>query len=93
MPHSQPTALQQTVCKIHLDPQYHIFHWGSTILGDSTLCGLIVVGAEPFIDVVMTKYDFQLCTVLTLALFVYMPERWINGGPLMDLHKNMECFT
>ena len=38
MPHSQPTALQQTVCNIHLDPQYHIFHWGSTILGDSTLC-------------------------------------------------------
>ena len=37
MPHSQPTALQQTVCKFHLDPQYHIFHWGSTILGDSTL--------------------------------------------------------
>ena len=38
MPHSQPTALQQTACKFHLDPQYHIFHWGSTILGDSTLC-------------------------------------------------------
>ena len=38
MPHSQPTALQQTVCKFHLDPQYHIFHWGSTILGDSTRC-------------------------------------------------------
>ena len=38
MPHSQPTALQQTVCKFHLDPRYHIFHWGSTILGDSTLC-------------------------------------------------------
>ena len=37
MPHSQPTALQQTVCKFHLDTQYHIFHWGSTILGDSTL--------------------------------------------------------
>ena len=37
MPHSQPTALQQTVCKFHLDPQYHILHWGSTILGDSTL--------------------------------------------------------
>ena len=38
MPHSQPTALQQTVCKFHLDPQYHISHWGSTVLGDSTLC-------------------------------------------------------
>ena len=38
MPHSQPTALQQTVCKFHLDPHYHIFYWGSTILGDSTLC-------------------------------------------------------
>ena len=38
MPHSQPTALQQTMCKFHLDPQYHIFYWGSTILGDSTLC-------------------------------------------------------
>ena len=37
MPHSQPTALQQTACKFHLDPQYHIFHWVSTILGDSTL--------------------------------------------------------
>ena len=37
MPHSQTTALQQTVCKFHLDPQYHISHWGSTILGDSTL--------------------------------------------------------
>ena len=37
MPHSQPTALQQTVCKFLLDPQYHIYHWGSTILGDSTL--------------------------------------------------------
>ena len=24
--------------QISLDPQYHIFHWGSTILGDSTLC-------------------------------------------------------
>ena len=35
MPHSQPTALQQTVCKLHLDPQYHISHWGCTILGDS----------------------------------------------------------
>ena len=35
MPHSQPTA---SVCKFHLDPQYHIFHWGFTILGDSTLC-------------------------------------------------------
>ena len=23
--------------KFHLDPQYHIFHWGSTILGDSAL--------------------------------------------------------
>ena len=38
MPNSQPTAFQQTVCKFHLDPQYHIFHWGSTILGDSKLC-------------------------------------------------------
>ena len=38
MPRSQPTALQQTVCKLHLDPQYHISHWGSTVLGDSTLC-------------------------------------------------------
>ena len=38
MPHSQPTALHQTVSKFHLDPQYHISHWGSTILGDSTLC-------------------------------------------------------
>ena len=37
MPHSQPITLQQTVCKFHLDPQYHISHWGSTILGDSTL--------------------------------------------------------
>ena len=37
MPHSQPTALQQTVCKFYLDPQYHISHWGSTILGDSML--------------------------------------------------------
>ena len=37
MPHSQPTAPQQTVCKFHLDPKYHIFHWWSTILGDSTL--------------------------------------------------------
>ena len=37
MPHSQPTALQQTVCKFHLDPQYHISQWGSTVLGDSTL--------------------------------------------------------
>ena len=36
-PHSLPTALQQTVMKIHLDPQYNIFHWGSTILGVSTL--------------------------------------------------------
>ena len=27
-----------SVCKFYLDPQYHIFHWGSTILGDSTLC-------------------------------------------------------
>ena len=25
MPHSQPTALQQTVCKFHLDPQYHTY--------------------------------------------------------------------
>ena len=40
MPHSQPTALQQIVCKFHLDPQYRISHWGSTILGDSTLCFL-----------------------------------------------------
>ena len=40
MPHSQPTALQQSVCKFHLDPQYHISHWGLTILGDSTLCVL-----------------------------------------------------
>ena len=38
MPHSQPTEPQQTVCKFHLDPQYHIFHWGSIALGDSTLC-------------------------------------------------------
>ena len=38
MPHSQSTTSQQTVCKFHLDPQYHIFHWGSTILGNSTLC-------------------------------------------------------
>ena len=37
MPHSQPTARQQSVCKFHLDHQYHISHWGSTILGDSTL--------------------------------------------------------
>ena len=37
MPHSQPTAPQQTACKFHLDPQYHIFYWGSSILGDSTL--------------------------------------------------------
>ena len=36
-PHSLLTALQQTVMKIHLDPQYNIFHWGSTILGVSTL--------------------------------------------------------
>ena len=25
VPHSQPTTLQQTVCKFHLDPQYHIW--------------------------------------------------------------------
>ena len=37
VPHSQPTAPQQTVLKIHMDPQYNIFHWGFTILGASTL--------------------------------------------------------
>ena len=37
VPHSQPVAPQQTVRKIHLDPQYNIFHWGSTIKGVSTL--------------------------------------------------------
>ena len=37
VPHSQPTLSQQTVCKFHLDPQYNIFHWGSTTLGDSIL--------------------------------------------------------
>ena len=37
MLHSQPTTPQQTVCKFHLDPQYHIFHRGATILRDSTL--------------------------------------------------------
>ena len=37
VPHSQPTASQQTVCKFHLDPKYNIFHWGSTMLGDSML--------------------------------------------------------
>ena len=38
VPHSQPTASQQTVCTFHLDLQYNIFHWGSTVLGVSTLC-------------------------------------------------------
>ena len=37
VPHSQPIAPQQTVCKFHLDPQCNIFHWGSTALGVSTL--------------------------------------------------------
>ena len=27
VPHSQPIAPQQTMCKFHLDPQYNIFHW------------------------------------------------------------------
>ena len=36
VPYSQPTVSQQIVCKFHLDPQYHTFHWGFTILGNST---------------------------------------------------------
>ena len=36
-PYSQPTAHQQTVWKSYWDPQYNIFHWGSTILRVSTL--------------------------------------------------------
>ena len=33
----KPTAPQQIVWKFQLDLQYNIFHWGSTILGVSTL--------------------------------------------------------
>ena len=38
VPHSQPTAPQQTVCKFHLDPQNNLFHWGYTSWGVSTPC-------------------------------------------------------
>ena len=48
VPHSQPTAPQQSVCKFHLGPQCHIFHWGSTILGDSTLCLPLSVNYLPW---------------------------------------------
>ena len=37
VPNSQPTASQQTVFKIHLDPRYNVFHWGSTILRISNI--------------------------------------------------------
>ena len=36
-PHSQPTEPQQTVWKIHLDAQYNMLYWTSTLLGLSTL--------------------------------------------------------
>ena len=50
MPHSQPNASQQTVCKFHLDPQYHLFHWESTILCDSTLWITTYFRAYPMLE-------------------------------------------
>ena len=43
---SQPTAPQQTVWKFHLDPQYHIFHWGIQryVEGDRGINFQIIVG-------------------------------------------------
>ena len=37
VPHLQLTASQHTVWEFHLDFQYNVFHWGSTILGVSEL--------------------------------------------------------
>ena len=42
-PPLKPTIPQQTVRKFHLDPQYNIFHWGSSILGVSKLCVIIII--------------------------------------------------
>ena len=65
MPHSQPTAPQQTVCKFHLDPQYHIFHWGSTILGDSTLCHHLLI------IIILSKDIFEA----SFLLWSHYPKR------------------
>ena len=86
MPHSQPTALQQTVCKFHLDPQYHISHWGSTILGDSTLCIVPADGLAPngarILGTGTDDYKDR-CVVL---LFVCL----LLGGSLFSLLKYID---
>ena len=78
MPHSQPTALQQTVCNFHLDPQYHIFHWGSTKLGDSTPCGR----GEPCI---VKRY---LCIVLWVKCMWRHNDRGVTKSTL-NMKGNM----
>ena len=87
MPHSQPTALklQQTVCKFHLDPQYHISHWGSTILGDSTLCGearlvlgRLQVNRWPILSSLYTRLSFEgLATYIPTFNYTFWSERTI----------------
>ena len=66
MPHSQPTALQQTVCKFHLDPQYHISHWGSTVLRDSTQW--ISIWCK------MTDMELAIESYLSILLATYLSD-------------------
>ena len=74
MPHLQPTALQQTVCKFQLDPQYHISHWGSTILGDSTLCSPIFNNTVYFGLCFLAYYSSPL---LVMILVLAWPLRHV----------------
>ena len=79
MPHSQPTALQQTVCKFHLDPQYHISHWGSTALGDSTLCRSPMTSPH--------KHKGQWRGALMFSFICAWINDWVNNRKADDLSR------
>ena len=88
MPHSQATALQQTVCKFHFDPQYHISHWGSTILGDSTLC----TTSEWSTILLLTRCHLYYRLYGTCSCIWFKFLYFFNEGPIeIEVHIGSYC--
>ena len=81
VPHSQPTASRRTVCKFHLDPQYNIFHWGSTVLGVSTLYIAQDLQIKLFCHALFLWWLYSVFRGFIWFIYPYCPSCFADTGP------------
>ena len=77
------------MCKLHLDSQYNIFHWGSTIQGDSTLCSKLVMDDLLhliFLWIWMNWNTCPKCCWFSQSLLVDEAPDFLTSISLIDKH-------